>query len=273
MDAKITVTTRCNAKCKTCPVWTKPKEDMSVERFMLLLDKINRSRTISRVLLNNTGDAYNHPESNLILKAFETLCQKTKIMTTNAGEMDYVPKVDMLIISFNGGTEEAYEYTTGLSYKKTVQRVKDRYKQIRERAKIAEIHCLIWEGNQGTEEQLLELWRDFPGRVRVSYKYDNQMQTDRTVNEYKDYRQQRIPCDYLAMMSIMPSGRLVSCAHDFDQVTDFGNVFETENIDSLWNNPERKTLIEKHLKGEYPGICEKCNYNTPIAPGMIRYLK
>ncbi|MHA1369111.1 MAG: radical SAM/SPASM domain-containing protein [Promethearchaeota archaeon] len=269
LDARISITTRCNAKCVTCPVWKYKSEDMAYDKFVELINKLDKSPLINRIMLNNTGDMYNHPncsEMFQFLRVFDR--HKPLIFTTNAGLMDEVPPVDFLIISFNGGTKETYEKTTGLSWDDVKRRIRDRYPNLRKLPAV-EMHCLIYDGNAGTEDMLLKEWQDFPGRIRVSYKYDNQMRKDRTLSEYRIKR--RIPCDYLEMLSIMPSGRVISCAHDFKQVTDFGNVFE-ESIEELVHHPSRIKKRQEHREGRYTGLCEKCNYNTPLK-GRVKYLK
>ena len=248
-------------------MWEYPGEHMDVDKFKLMWIKLMMHPSIHRVLLNNTGDMYIHPKRKELWEFIEKHHYKPIIMTTNAAAMDYVPDVDLIIISFNGGTKETYEHTTGLSFDKTVARIKKFYPEI---AKIhAEIHCLIWDGNEGTEDALKELWEDFPGRIRVSYKYDNQMKEDHTIEKHR--KTKRVTCDYLSMLSVMPTGQVVSCAHDFGAKTDFGNVF-TDSIDGIiWNDARKKKIME-HIAQQYTGICEKCNYNTATA-GRFVYLK
>lgn len=268
MDAKLSVTTRCNAACATCPVWQYAGEDMTVANFQLLWEKLMASSLISRVLLNNTGDLYNHPESRRILQYVERHRFKPVIMTTNAGEMDYVPKIDVLIVSFNGGTKETYEATTGLSFEEVKANIRSHYTELRN-IPVLEMHCLMWEGNAGTEDALLETWRDFPGRIRLSYKYDNQMKDDKTLPPYR--ANHRVPCDYLGMFSIMPDGHVVSCAHDFKKETNFGNVFDAD-LETVVMHPARLMKIREHKNGVFSGLCANCNYNTPLGD-RIRYIK
>lgn len=271
MDAKVTLTTRCGAKCKTCPVWKTKTQEITVENWKMICDKLNSSPLIDRILLNNTGDLFYHNKRDDILEVVEKGKRgKPVILTTNASAMHRIPWVDELIISFNGGTKEAYERTTGLSYDIVVRNVKRLYKEIRRKVKHAEIHCLICELNKGTEAQLLELWKDFPGRVRVSYKYDNQMQDDLTIGQYKT--DNRIPCDYLLTVNVMPDGTVISCAHDFWVENRWGNLL-TDSIEEVIQHPGRLAKMEEHVRGVWTGLCEKCNYNTPITEGKIVYLK
>jgi len=208
-----------------------------------------------------------HPRRKEIWEYIETHHFKPVIMTTNAGLMDYVPKIDLIIISFNGGTKESYEYTTGADFNKTVARIREHYPELSKRN--VEMHCLMWEGNEGTEKDLAELWKDFPGKIRLSYKYDNQMKEDKTIEKYKN--NDRVYCDYLNMLSIMPDGKIISCAHDFEAVTDFGNIF-TDSMDSVMMNKNRKKKQHEHYEGIYSGLCKDCNYNTSLV-GKFKYIK
>lgn len=267
MDAKISVTTFCNAKCKTCPVWSLPGNHIKYDDFIIMWDKLMKAPEVSRILLNNTGDMYVHPKRREIFRYIEEHKYKPVIMTTNGAAMDYVPKIDYIVISFNGGTKETYEYTTGLDFDRTVKTIKSFYSDLRRIP--CEIDCLIWEGNKGTEKDLEKLWSDFPGRIRISYKYDNQMKEDYTLKEYK--RESRMYCDYLNMLSIMPNGQVVSCAHDFEMKTNWGNVL-TDSVSELIVNKNRQKKQAEHRKGIFTGLCEKCNYNTSIV-GKIRYVR
>lgn len=270
MRVKLSITTKCNAECITCPVWEYPGQNMKYNDFTLIWDKINFDRRVTYIMLNNTGDMYNHPDRMKIFKYIEEhLTTAPVAMTTNAGMMDYVPQIDQIFISFNGGNKESYEYTTGLDFEETVSLIRSHYSEL-EKIPNVEMHCLIYEGNEGCEKDFTELWSDFPGRLRFSYKYDNQGETDYTLDKYKT--PERIPCDYLYdIISIMPDGKVVSCAHDFEQSTDYGNIL-LDDMETIIFNRLRWVKIEEHKKGHYTGICENCNYNTGDS-GRIVYAR
>lgn len=268
MEAKVSLTTKCNARCKTCPVWTIPGQTMTLEVWQKVWQRLMDEPGIVNVMLNNTGDIYCEPNHAEYLKLVHRQRDKYVMITTNALQLDMVPDVDEFIISFNGGNQKAYEATVGAGFHETVQNIRKHYDAL---AKVpnAQLHCLIWEGNQGSERDLTELWRDFPGKVRLSYKYDNQMREDRTLDKFKVTR--RIGCDYLGKLSIMPDGKIISCAHDFHATTDFGNWL-TDSWGDIVNNAARREKIKEHQRSEWTGICEKCNYNTPSS-GRVFYVK
>ncbi len=268
IEAKISITTKCNAHCRTCPVWTIPGETMPLYTFQLVWRKLMDSPLVSKVMINDTGDVYCLPDHAKYFEVVKRMEGKTIAITTNAIALDMVPDVDHFIISFNGGTREAYKHTVGADFDTVVANIRSQYDAI-SKVPLAELHCLMWQGNQGTEMDLMRLWKDFPGRIRVSYKYDNQGGPDLTLSHFK--REKREPCDYLAKLCIMPDGRAISCAHDFHAATNFGNIV-TDSIEDLMNAPSRKAMMDAHVRGEYAGICERCNYNTPIE-GRVMHLK
>jgi radical SAM protein with 4Fe4S-binding SPASM domain len=242
---------------------------MAFDDFRTIWDKLMASPLVNRVLINNTGDCYVMDDAIRYLLYAESHKRKYVAMTTNAGALSYIPRIDELVISFNGGTKEAYEYTVGLPFDETVERIRSAYHMISSQVRHAELHCLVWDGNAGTEQALLELWHDFPGRVRVSYKYDNQHKADHTLPEHR--QSQRIPCDYLGMLCVQPDGQVIACAHDFKRETNFGNLL-TGSVEDVMQHPARGEMIERHRRFDFGGLCEKCNYNTPVG-GRVAYLK
>jgi len=272
MDVKISVTTNCNARCKTCPVWTCKGEDMAVADFIQIWSKLMLEPRVGRILLNNTGDMYVHPHRKELWALVEAQQYKPVIVTTNAAAMDYVPRIPELIISFNGYDKESYEHTTGLPFEETRDRIRSFYPDIKAKVGNAEIHALAWGDTytESFEDRVRELWGDFPGRVRVSYKTENQ--GHRGIEGAEKYRSaERIPCDYLEKLNIWPDGSVILCAHDFEGSVKFGDIL-TDTVFSVMMNPDRLKLKALHGSGEYPGLCADCNYNTSES-GRIVYVK
>lgn len=271
MDCKISVTTNCNARCKTCPVWECRGLDMSMTTFVEVWRIVMMDPRISRVLLNNTGDMYVHPRRETIWRIIESTSYKPVIMTTNAAAMDYVPRISQTIISFNGHDKASYEYTTGLPFDETREKIRSFYPDLESKTN-AEIHCLAWGDThvEDIEDRVRDLWADFPGKVRVSYKVENQMEKG-VQGAPGSEGGRRIPCDYLHKVNIWPDGNIIQCAHDFGGTTSFGNILTSSVFQSMMN-PDRLKKIAQHSAGEYTGICESCNYNTANA-GRIVYVK
>lgn len=268
VETKIDITTACGAKCVTCPSWKQKPETMSLERFGELWTKLMDSPMIDRIMINGTGDitAVDGWEKYFAIMAADH--RKYTIMTTNGTYLSSIPDgLDELVISFNGATKESYEMTTGLPFEDTVKQIRDRYPEMG-KLKRLELHCLIWKETDGDQDKFMELWHDFPGYRRVSFKVENQNEEYFGVERAK--QEQRIPCDYLQKLIIRPDGRVAACNHDWHNESNFGNVF-ADSLPELIRSPKRAEMITKHAFADYGGICERCNYNVS-AQGLVHYV-
>ena len=271
IDAKVAVTTHCNGRCKTCPVGFLEHqygETMPFGKFVTLWDMLMASPRIGRVILNGTGELYTIPDHARYLQYVEQHEQKSVILQTNGELMDYVPEIGSIVISYNGGNKDAYEYTTGMSHDQMVHNVKRHYPQLAQIPDL-QLHVLMCEFNADSEGDLLRTWDDFPGRIRVSYKCDNQMTTDRTLPAYR--QTERHFCDYLDGLSIWPDGTVISCAHDMTRKTQWGNILD-DGVEGVLQHRDRLQKRWEHMIGQWTGLCERCNYNTPVE-GRVKYLE
>ncbi len=271
IDAKIAVTTHCNGRCKTCPVGFLSErygETMPFERFVTLWDALMAAPRIGRIVLSGTGELYTIPDHVRYLQYVEHHRHKPVVLQTNGELLDYVPMVETLVISYNGGNQDAYEYTTGMSHTRMVEAVTRQYPQLSQIPDL-QLHVLMCAFNVDSEADILTTWREFPGRIRVSYKYDNQMTTDRTLPAYRVT--ERVFCDYLDGLSIWPDGTVIRCAHDMTKQTAWGNVFD-DGVEAVLQHPDRLQTRQEHLAGQWTGLCERCNYNTPVGD-RLRWLQ
>lgn len=266
MRAKLAITTRCGAHCATCPVWKLPEQTMSFPDFKKAWIALSDSPLVSEIFVNSIGDVYSLDHHLRYLVHMET-CKPMKAvsLTINANVLDFVPLIDHFTISFNGGDKESYERTTGLDFDRVVANIRAAYPQL-QRLPGREIDCLVWKGNEGCEEAFFKLWEDFPGERRVSYKVENQFGDYFGLPEHED--RNRIFCDYLNGLTVMPNGQFVRCAHDFHASDNYGNIFESD-IKLAAMHPDRQALREAHKRGEYPGICQRCNYNIRAADKLV----
>lgn len=270
MDAKIAITTRCGGMCRTCPSWQVPEVTMDLDLFATIWRKINRSLYIRKILVNGTGDFFQLPDYLEYAQIIENVGRKKVAITTNGLNLDYIPAVDDFVISFNGADEDTYQLTTGLPFWKVVDNIRDAYDDIKCNTRNAEIHCLAWAGNPDPKDGLLELFGDFPGRIRVSYKYDNQGGTNYTLTPH--VCTERVLCDYLETLVIYPTGDVIICSHDFEGNVQWGNL-RHDSVRDCITNIERWDKVRQQNAGFFTGICETCNYNTRGSDGRIVYIK
>jgi radical SAM protein with 4Fe4S-binding SPASM domain len=274
MTAKLTLTTACGAACATCPGWKRAPVHGDFLTLAEVWGLLVADGHLEKIIVNNTGDIYSHPDHVRLLKLMErSKGSKFVAMTTNGALLDYVPAFDQLILSWNGATPETYRATTGLSWHAVKARIDAALPEI---ARLypggrCELHCLLWDATDGNhaEETLLEAWKDWPGRIRVSRKYDNQGEEDHTVGRYQ--RSERIPCDYLDQLCIEPDGSVSMCAHDWTHTERWGNIL-SDVVKELMRDDRRAKKLVEHLSGIWTGICSTCNYNVPVTD-QVRYLR
>lgn len=242
---------------------------MPLEHFEIIWDKLNDSHLVSSIFVNSTGDFLSLPDYIWYANYIENNQKKRVSITTNGRNLEYVPKCDTFVISFNGCDKETYEYTTGNDFEEIVANIKASYPQLKAKPKRAELHVLVWEGNPDPEEKIMRLFGDFPGNIRLSYKYDNQFSTDYTLADYKVPT--REACDYLEKIVVYPTGDVILCSHDFEGNVQWGNLIH-DSVSKCFFNTERAEKMFLHKLGKYCGLCADCNYNT-TARGRIVYIK
>ena len=270
VQAKLAITTKCGARCVTCPSWKMPVVTMPFGDFRIVWDKLNNSRLVNDIVVNGTGDFFCLADYRDYARHIEDNKRKYVTIITNGQNLDYIPRVDNFIISFNGCDKETYENTTGLPFETTVQRIKNAYNQLDKNVKRPEIHCLVYEGNPDPEDRIYDLFEDFPGRIRLSFKYDNQFEDDKTLAPFK--RVERIPCDYLEKLIIYPTGTIIKCNHDFGGECEWGSLIWESVEECYYGDIERIKVGFEHKHGQFKGLCEKCNYNTKTEDKFV-YIK
>ena len=148
---------------------------------------------------------------------------------------------------------------TGMDWDTVRARVMSRVHEIVDLIPQLEIHSLVCQRNVEAVAELDRAWKDWPGRIRLSYKYDNQGGKDLTCPDFIDHK--RIPCDYLRKINIRHDGSVGMCAHDWEREEDWGTFLEFESSGDVFEHPARIRKALDHAVGAYYGVCERCNYN------------
>lgn len=212
--------------------------------------------------VNGAGDYLtlpNHQEFSDVLAERHRHAGQGVTVITNGGYTGDVPRItcNELHISLNATTPEDFDTYIGIpgGLYASVDRI---------RALIAghgnvEIHSLKWEHNLKPALPLLRFFGDTHAKIRISGKVENQCRGQCT--------EARVPCDYLAGVTVTPDGRLRQCVHDWDETTVFGDVF---NLDE--GLARRDAMRQRHEAGEFPGVCDNCNYPLKNPPA-IYYIK
>jgi radical SAM protein with 4Fe4S-binding SPASM domain len=117
MAANIEPINLCNLKCLECPTGTgdltRPKGQISLNRFNDLLDKLKKSAWF--VNLYFQGEPFMHPEFPIFVEK----AKKARLITSTSTNAHYLSKaiarkvveagLDIIILSFDGLTQEVYK--------------------------------------------------------------------------------------------------------------------------------------------------------------------
>lgn len=266
VEAKITFSTRCTARCLTCLNQTITNhcdlEQSVFEKFIRELLLVGEVKLIS---FYSIGESYLNPGFVPMVEwAIPKLREKnirTQIVT-NGSLSRVIPRgIDDFFISFNAGTKKTYEQITHLSFDRVVGNIWYLYNSGEyKKAKNFQIHMLVFEDNR---DEVIEFRRLFFGmkgvKLRLSYKYDNQHGESSRKGLHRVKK--RIPCNYLTNKIVLyPDGRIVLCSHDFLGSVVFGDL-KKESLQDVLGKPERINMVNEHNSGVFEGICTDCNYN------------
>ena len=263
--AKVTLTNRCNARCKSCltPEIKGEKGAMSKSEFMATMRLLADSGRVGYIMLSNIGEMFLIPEVDKWVDEIAPYIHKRNIrlgITTN-GLLAKIPKgVDDFIISFNGWDKASYEDMVGMDYDKVMANIRA-IVPTRAATQNVQIHYCSFDGTNEHEKMFAEQFADMGIPLRISRKIENQFGACRSEMADIQSGEERVPCNYLGFINVHWNGDIIMCAHDFEGSMVWGNLWR-ESIDDIWRGKAIKAKQGEHYKGEYKGLCKSCNYNT-----------
>jgi len=272
----VEVTNHCTARCESClnRIMRRPKGFMEFELFRKIIDEAVRSKQFTQVNLYGLGEPYLHPQFESLAEYAVKACQdheKTVTIVTNGAVTTRIPEgVGHVDISVNSAVREGYEKLMGQSFARTVANILRLEAEGQLRHNV-DIHMLVFEKNASEMEELIRLFGHTSGNIEFSFKYDNQCGriADLTLERFRST--ERIPCHYLLEeVNVTWNGKVILCPHDHEGRVRFGDL-RRESIGETWERSMRQEFISAQLRGEYPFICSKCNYNTPTEGRFFRY--
>ena len=247
---------------------------MNFNLFKKCVDEIAERELAAQVHFYGDGEPYLCPGHikyfRYGIEKLAPLGIRTTVITNGSVITEIPDGITDFIISFNAGKKETYERITGLDFDRTVRNVYRLWAEGQfRRARNVEIHTLVFERNKDEMGNVVELFEELRIPIRFSFKYDNQCGKieDETLPEFR--RTEREPCHYVEhCLNITWNGQASLCPHDFDNGIIYGDA-NRETLAEIWASPLRLEILKAHEEGRFPGICEKCNYNTSIEEKII----
>ena len=267
----IETTNKCCANCSTClnRVMLRERSVMPFDLFKKIINDVVIEQKAAHTHLFGVGEPYMTPGyldyCDYAIPKLNAANIYSSIIS-NGRMITEIPKgLGALNISFNAGKKETYERITGLDFKLTVANIfrlaeEGQFDRVAEK----EIHMLVFDDNRTEIDDFVALFEPLKKvgvRLRLAFKYDNQLGRieNKTLLQFKNAP--RIPCHYAEdVLTICSNGWVIPCVHDFDGAEVFGDV-HTQSLNELINHPARLERIRKHRELQFEGICQHCNFN------------
>ena len=265
----------CNKSCAFCPKTIRPLEQMSLERFNIVLDKIQGQT--NHIYLHVLGEPLIHKELPKILDSSFNYGLNVNITTNGTNLADNyelmrhkaIRKISISVHSF-----EANTITTSL--KKYLDTIVDFAKSLG-KEKIIELR--LWNL---TDKNYSKLNEDIIKYMCDSFGFTDTIDIAKALN-YKlvdqvylvfashfEWPNEAGPCygdeGYcLALkdqVAILVNGDVVPCCLDNNGVIKLGNIFESD-FESIINSTRAKNMIEGfRQRKRVENLCKHCEYST-----------
>ena len=275
---------QCNLRCQFCSLdHLKPKELITpetLEKFLngFIIDK--RYQKIKRINLYNGGEVLLHPkrlELLQIIKDYKDIAKKNGYkfpeihLLTNgmllreklAEDIIKIDVVDLLGVSFDGGTPKAFEeMRTNAKWPIFYANIKafdNLRKKYNSKVKMSAISCITGDKPRSIKwmhPEFQELYNllDWYELRRLHNWAGNIEEIEIPIKKHK------IGCTLLMeQMVLLPNGDVTICCSDLNSEAVIGNILKTNFID-IYNCETRKNYLYLHLKGRKNEIdfCKRC---------------
>ncbi len=275
---------QCNLRCQFCSLdHLKPKDLITqdiLEKFLTGFIHDKRYLQIKRINLYNGGEILLHPkrlEMLTIIKKYKNLAKEKGFsfpeihLLTNgmllreklAEEIIDIDVVDLLGVSFDGGTPEAFEeMRTNAKWDLFYNNVKafDRIrKEKKSKIKMSAISCIP----NGKSRNLKWMHPEFQEIYNLLDWYELRRLHNWAgdIEEFKTpQKKHKIGCTLIMeQMVLLPNGDVTICCNDLNSKSVIGNIIETDFMD-IYKCEKRLSYLKLHLQGkkEQIGLCRNC---------------
>ena len=283
-EVNIEFNSQCNLRCQFCSLdHNKPKDIISAEILEKLLTGFitdKRYASVKRINLYNGGEVLLHPkrmEMFAILKKYKDLAKQKGFhfpeihLLTNgmllreklAVEIIALDVVDLLGISFDGGTPEAFEeMRTNAKWDVFYDNIKafDKIRKEKNSAvKMSAISCIPGDKSRSLKwmhPQFQELYK-----LLDWYELRRLHNWAGDIEEFKvPEKKHKIGCSLLMeQMVLLPNGDVTICCNDLNSKSVIGNILKTDFMD-IYNCEQRVRFLKLHLQGKKDQIplCKNC---------------
>jgi len=264
----------CNTSCSFCPHNTMQREKkvMDDDTFKLVLQQLN-DFNIFNIGMYFFGEPLTDPQLPQRIKqiknvhrSYVQLVSNGLILKENRAKEIIDAGVDEVLFSLDASTKEEYEKVRKGSFEKVIHNVDGlislKRQMQRNNPKII-VRIMVKKDNKKDVRNFVRTWRDKVDEIQFGRIHDF------CKGENKKYVNN--PCLFLwSQFIVLSNGDVVPCCMDYEGTMTLGNVHK-ETLEEIWQGEKLRELRQKHLSGEYPGICATCDMNESLVARWWNY--
>jgi radical SAM protein with 4Fe4S-binding SPASM domain len=278
LSVTIQPTNRCNLRCLMCSSYQngEKKRDMSLEEFKSIIDK--NHNLIKQIPLYHSGESLlNKDIWEMVRYAKEKGIPHVKI-STNGMLLDkqtinkaIESRLDCLIVSLDGATEETYKkFRRGGDFKRVITNIKElvRQRNLEKSDLQIQIQFVVFSHNEKEIQDIIALSKEL-GADYVKLKtacisgkeWEYLLPTNKEYNRYTQETKERICNKIWKEITINLDGTITPCSYLPTKLVEklkIGNVFN-EDLLSILQGKRYQNFINELRKGKLGNsYCSKC---------------
>ena len=276
----IEATNLCNADCIMCPrsSHTRKQNIMSMELFKKIINDLSQIKTIKEVSLSGFGEPL--IDKNIYEKI--TYAKKkgewNTIIFTNGALLDENNSkklidsgLDVLNISFNGGSKEVYEEIMKLDFEKTKNNI-EKFIELRNKSGTKKpyiiVSCILNAKNIDDEKPFRKMWGSIADQIIVVTPHNWMGGINSDIVNVRKMNPTSFPCRMIIEPFINWDGSVSLCCRDYNKFTDFGNL-DKQSFMNIWNSEKYSRFRKNHVLGNFESICARCD--IPYKEGPTKW--
>jgi len=268
-ELRIETTTKCNYDCVMCPreLLTRDLETMSLETFIMLLDKVCTHDYIKLITLSGYGEAFMDPTLFEKMAIIKKRGYKLHLLTT--GSLLTQERIDKLIelevdelrFSHYGMSRSTYKkvhkpFTQRDLFYKTRDSILDLLERKPSTMQVA-LEYIILEANKHEVEDWKKYWLATKADIVEIWKPHNWAKYHYRVIEGEGRRSCGRP--FGGPIQIQVDGTVNMCCFDFDGELELGDL-KTQELEDIMSGSALQTIQEAHTLNDYEGLlCDVCD--------------
>ncbi len=279
--------TGCNLKCLECPTGqnniTRPKGNLNFNNFKLIVDDIESIATYVTLYLQ--GEPYLNKQFFDMVKyldnknIFSSTSTNGHYLSSDFAKQTVESKLDKLIISLDGTTQEVYEkYRVGGEFNKVIEGINNinHWKEkLNSRTPYIELQFIVFSHNEHQISEVKTLGKELKvNEVSIKtaqvYDFENNTNLIPDNSKYSRYRKDangqyqinnkfKNSCHRLWNTSVITwDGNVLPCCYDKDADHNFGNIL-TNSFSDIWRDKEANNFRQSLIKSRTSiDICQNC---------------